>query len=264
MLQPNVKLLWITFFFTSIYTPYTIRTKQKENCHNFVNLYKKTWNEHIATLNPSYLAKPPSQPLVFWGMIRQALHIRILQLSAIVLLTSSPLKLCQVGWGQTHIFRFLQKYLIGCKLRLWLGHSRTFTELSITHSCCVFRGRCPVGRWTFCPVWGSKCSGLGFHLGYLNILVCWAFLLLWPGVFSCVFTQERIASGHTSITPRSVECCSDVCPSVDFSHLHIWSWSSARVTIRFLVTSLFHQLLSLARRPALGRVLVVLNFFHWG
>ncbi len=42
------------------------------------------------------------------------------------------------GWmGQMHIFRFLQKYLIGFKLRLWLGHSRTFTELSISHSCCV-------------------------------------------------------------------------------------------------------------------------------
>ncbi len=52
---------------------------------------------------------------------------------------TSPLKLCQVGWGQTHIFRFLQKYLIGFKLMLWLGHSRTFTELSISHSCCVFR-----------------------------------------------------------------------------------------------------------------------------
>ncbi len=38
-----------------------------------------------------------------------------------------------------HIFRYLQKYLIWFKLRLWLGHSRTFTELSISHSCCVLR-----------------------------------------------------------------------------------------------------------------------------
>ncbi len=83
-----------------------------------------------------------------------------------------------------------------------------------------------------------------------------AFLQI-PSVFSCVFTEERIEFGHTAIKPRSVECCSDVCPSVGFSHLHIWSWSSTRVTIRFLVTSitksLLHQLLSLARRPALGR-----------
>ncbi len=68
--------------------------------------------------------------------MRQALLISIWQLSAILLLTSQALS----GWmGQTHIFRCLQKYLIGFKLRLWLGHSRTFTELSISHSCCVFR-----------------------------------------------------------------------------------------------------------------------------
>ena len=43
-------------------------------------------------------------------------------------------------------------------------------------------------------------------------------------------------------------------------------WSSVRVTIGFLVTSLTKalvpQLLSLARWPALGSVLVVPNFFH--
>ncbi len=67
--------------------------------------------------------------------MRQALLINIWQLSAILLLISSPLKLCQVGWGQMHIFRFLQKYVIGFSPRLWLGHLRTFTELSISHSC---------------------------------------------------------------------------------------------------------------------------------
>ncbi len=93
-----------------------------------------------------------------------------------------------------------------------------------------------------------------------------AFFVQIPSVFSCVFTEERIEFGHTAIKTRSVECCSDVCPSVDFSYLHIWSWSSTRVTIRFLVTTLtkalLHQLLSLDRRPALGRVPVVSNFFH--
>ncbi len=42
-----------------------------------------------------------------------------------------------------------------------------------------------------------------------------AFLQI-PSVFSCVFTEERIEFGHTAIKPRSVECCSDVCPSVSF------------------------------------------------
>ena len=44
-------------------------------------------------------------------------------------------------------------------------------------------------------------------------------------------------------------------------------WSSVRVTIGFLVTSLtkslLHRLLSFAGRPALGSVLVVPNFFHF-
>ena len=43
-------------------------------------------------------------------------------------------------------------------------------------------------------------------------------------------------------------------------------WSAVRVTIRFLVTFLIKvrlpQLLSLAGRPVLGRVLGVRNFFH--
>ncbi len=47
-----------------------------------------------------------------------------------------------------------------------------------------------------------------------------AFLQI-PSVFSCVFTEERIEFVHTAIKPRSVECCSDVCPSVGLSHLHI-------------------------------------------
>ncbi len=92
---------------------------------------------HIHT--PKYLAEAPLQSQVFFCLMWQAFFIRIGQLSAILLLISSPLKLCLVGWGQMHIFRFLQKYLIGFKPRLWLGHSRTFTELPISHSYCVFR-----------------------------------------------------------------------------------------------------------------------------
>ena len=39
-------------------------------------------------------------------------------------------------------------------------------------------------------------------------------------------------------------------------------WSSVGVTIGFLVKALLPRLLSLAGRPALGRVLVVPNLFH--
>ncbi len=48
------------------------------------------------------------------------------------------------------------------------------------------------------------------------------FLLQIPSVFSCVFAEERIEFGHTSIKHRLVVCCSDVYPSVGFSYLHIY------------------------------------------
>ncbi len=231
-----------------------------------------------------------------------------------------------------HIFRFLQKYLTGFNPRLWLGHSRTFTELPLSHSCCVFRfivlleGE-PSAQsevlnaldwvfikavsifwcielffysdeslspccWKTAPQHEAATSLLYFWVGTLQVISRAGFLQTWlrievyqtrescfsqsegplgaflqiPSVFSCVFTEERIEFGHTAIKPRSVECCSDVCPSVSFSNLHIWSWSSTRVTIRFLVTTLtkalLHQLLSLAKRPALRRDLVVSNLFY--
>ena len=48
--------------------------------------------------------------------------------------SADPLKLCQVRWGPA-IFRCLQRCSIGFKSGLWLGHSGTFTELSLSHSC---------------------------------------------------------------------------------------------------------------------------------
>ncbi len=93
------------------------------------------------------------------------------------------------------------------------------------------------------------------HFTFWMVLCMWsegplgAFLQI-LSVFSCVFTEERIESCHTAIKPRLMECCSGVCPSVDFSYLDIWSWSSTRGTIRFLVATLtkalLHQLVSLA------------------
>ncbi len=82
------------------------------------------------------------------------------------------------------------------------------------------------------------------------------FLTVW-GSFRCFFANSKCVFMclHwredwviNAIKPRAMECCSGVCPSVDFSHLHIWSWSSTRVTIRFFVTTLtkalLHQLAS--------------------
>ncbi len=98
--------------------------------------------------------------------------------------------------------------------------------------------------------WGSSDQRILFLRVWGSFRCFFFFFLQIPSVFSCVLRllpEERIESCHTAIKPRLVECCSDVCPSVDFSHLHIWSSSSTRVTIRFLVTTitkaLLHQLL---------------------
>ncbi len=108
-------------------------------------------------------------------------------------------------------------------------------------------------------IWGSSDLRILF-------LTIWEFFRCFVCNSKCVFMCLYFT--HPTIKPRSVECCSDVCSSVGFSYLHIWSWSSTRVTISFLYTTLakalLHQLLSLARRPALGRVLVVPNIFCYG
>ncbi len=115
---------------------------------HFVPLYVPTCCTVNLNLNLNCISIQTLNSALSWStftasrlfcLMRQDLHISIWQLSAILLLISSPLKLCQVGLGQTHIFRFLQKYLIRLKPRLWLGHSKTFTELSISHSCSVLR-----------------------------------------------------------------------------------------------------------------------------
>ena len=63
-----------------------------------------------------------------------------------------------------------------------------------------------------------------------------------------------------------MECCRYYCPSERFCHLHRGTLelcqSDHRVFVTPLTKALLPRLLSLARLPALGRVLVVLNFFH--
>jgi hypothetical protein len=57
-----------------------------------------------------------------------------------------------------------------------------------------------------------------------------------------------------------VECCRDGCPSGRFSLLHRGTPELCQTDLPDQV--LLPRLLSLDRRPALGRVLVVPNFFH--
>lgn len=56
----------------------------------------------------------------------------------IPLFLKSPLKLCRVGSVWTAIFRSLHRRSMGFKSGLWLGHSRTVTDMSWSHSSIVF------------------------------------------------------------------------------------------------------------------------------
>ena len=112
-------------------------------------------------------------PRVFLGMTLQAWNTCILGVSSLKILSSSV----RLG-GEcccTAIFRSLQRLesLIGFKSGLWLGHSRTFRDLSWSHSCVVLVVCLGLScwRWTFAPVWGPECSGAGFHQGSLCTLL---------------------------------------------------------------------------------------------
>ncbi len=132
--------------------------------------------------------------------MRQALLISIWQLSANLLLTSSPLKLCQVGWGQMHIFRFLQKYFIGFKQRLWLGHSRTFTELTL-----------------------AVCLG-SLSCWKVNLLPNLRFWMLWTR-FSLRLSQYFGALSFSSTLDESLSpCCWKTAPQHEAATSTLYFW----------------------------------------
>ncbi len=70
--------------------------------------------------------------------MRKALLINIWKWSAIPYLSS----FVRLDGGRRTFSGF--SYVIRFKLRLCLSHWRTFTELSISHSCCVFRSISPL------------------------------------------------------------------------------------------------------------------------
>ncbi len=101
------------------------------------------------------------------------------------------------------------------------------------------------------------------------------FLRVW-GSFMCFFANSKCVFmclhwGEDWDWPRChkaqiagvLQWCLSFCRFLLSPHMIM---NSSKVTIRFLVTTLtkaiLYQLLSLARRPALRRVLVVSNFFH--
>ena len=81
------------------------------------------------------------------------------------------------------------------------------------------------------------------------------------------FPEEWLPSGHSTIKAWLVECCRDGCPSGMFSHLHRGTLEFCRsdngVLSHLPDQGLLPLLLSLAGRPALGRVLAVPNVFRF-
>ena len=125
-----------------------------------------------------------------------------------------------------------------------------------------------------CLTWHLGIKGKLFNLGFIrpDNLVSHSLSVLQVQVFCKPkagfhesFPKERLLSGLSARKPKSVECCSDGCPSGSFSTQD--DWSSAKVTTGFLVTSLtkalVRWLISLAGWPAVG-VLVASNVFHLG
>ena len=103
------------------------------------------------------------QPQVFLNMMSQAWHT---YLWAVL-----PIPLCSTSSSITAIFRSLQRFSIRLKSGLVLGHSRTVTELSWSHSfdilaVCLGSLSC----WKMNRQ-GQERSGAGFHPGYLCTLL---------------------------------------------------------------------------------------------
>ncbi len=140
-------------------------------------------------------------------------------------------------------------------------------------------------RWKTAPEHEAATSTLYFWDGTLHVMShAWfpsnrmlgieriLFLTVW-GSFRCFFANSKCVFmclhwREDWVLPHCHKAQLDgvLLWCLSFCRFLIWSWSSTRVTIRLLVTTLtkalLHQLLSLARRPALGRVLVVSNVFH--
>ena len=132
-LQPYSNIDYIVIFFSPIYTQYPIMTKQKHVCGNLSKLkydiyiciqtlYSVVCWSTFGSDYSSWLWRYKLGTPVFWEFLP--------------FFSADPLTLSQVGSGASLLsqFRSLQRCSIGFKSGLWLGHSRTFRDLSRSHS----------------------------------------------------------------------------------------------------------------------------------
>jgi hypothetical protein len=129
-------------FFKSLINLHTMlhNDKVKTGLKKIQHIYKNTKTEisHLHKYSDTLLSTllkhlwQRLQPQVFLGMMLQA---RSFSQSSLQILSSSV----RLDWERrcTAIFRSLQSSLTGFKSGLWLGHSRTFRDLSRSHCCIV-------------------------------------------------------------------------------------------------------------------------------
>ncbi len=133
--------------------------------------------------------------------------------------------------GQIHVFRFLQIYLIGFKSRLWLGHSKTFTALCISHSSIMQCTQCTVclrslscwkvnilPRLRFWMLWTGFSSQYFGALSCSSILMNPSVLLLKNSPTAWGFYQHTLLLGWYS-------ACDEQC-LLSFEH-DAWNWGSS-------------------------------------
>ncbi len=166
--------------------------------------------------------------------MRQALLISIWQLSAILLLTSSPLKLCQVGWGRHTFSGFSRNIWLGSSSGLWLGHSVTFTELSIaTLAVCLG----PLSCWKvnllpslrFWMLW----TGFSLRLSlYFSALSFFSSTLTSPSVPAAEKQPHEWGCYQHTLLLGWYSACDEQC-LLSFKH-DAWNWGSSDQIILFL------------------------------
>lgn len=200
----------------------------------FANLIKNKITETSLWLFSTWLVAITTSRLLGCDLTSYA-HLEFGDFPAIFY--TDPLKLHQVGWAcrWIAIFRSLQRCSIGFKSGLWLGHSRTFVELSQSQSGIVFAllrvivllGCVPVQsevRNVLEQVFIKDMDWKQLNLGFIipEDLVPQSdsplgFFLQTPSGFHVYFTEDWLPSGHSAVELRLVECC---ILSGSFSHLH--------------------------------------------
>ncbi len=149
---------------STLHTRYWYRKNKLSQFHKYIK-NKKLKKVHC--ISTKYLAEVPLQPQVFFVWCDKLWLINIWQLSNICLLTIFT---SQALSGFSRHFQVLQKYLIGFKSRLWLGHSTTFTALCrVTLAVCLGSLSCLEGKPS--AIWGFWMLWTGFSLSNLNIWV---------------------------------------------------------------------------------------------